>query len=1141
MRPTNGDDTKLYARCGRQLYARHLYCLMMALLPEPSGTADVVMHDGQGDATDSNDSETNNNSQTDRQEETARAIAQWAINVVDFRDPDSIMTPFEYDVNPFDADGWDIDIDGLLHTNEVTLTTAPDRRVVWGCERPELLITETLAMHDVRTEDLPAGNGRVGEQTDPAEPLEQDYDQRLRPRGYFFAELFNPNFNFSSNPSVQLDATDAMSGTSPVWRMVVTEGRSSEPDEEEIDTSLLQPEIVVTPNSGLYTSEYLSPYTLKRSTSFTVKLNTQVAAGEVVIITITSDDTTEGVISSPTPAELRFDSSNWDQPETVVVTGVDDADNDPLYDGDVPYTVTLQIDSGRTTSSFYQGLDPSIQQVHLVNWDNDDMDHVKAADRPDILRSIYFTKTGGPADGEVFHRHPEFAGTSNLSLSGGAYAVIGPSGQEIELDDSDPNNLQPQRRTVTSGTAEHRLFTSFFGRRTDAMEVMNGGTGLNYDTTRRIVFENPWDDNGNAASTPSDPVGIFQNNNPSCELPDSENLRQLAVVIGDQQWPDETADPVIPRWLNISEPTDDPNYDANFDPTLADYEGAYVDASGEALDTPFELEGGIPAQIGTYWAFRNVHLQRLANPLRPYDATTNPYITVDTASVPLHVFNGVSNPADLESDGGTPPTFDPIDQPGKFYAVQRGDRDDDEESQVAASAWPEERTLWIKEHEGNLHDKYASGLIANHYFDTQLTHSLGHLNDDWDRITPSDITTFNINSSYLGAPRSFKRSTLESIPGYPPAWLAWNNWAYSSPLDLMLVPRSRSSRLLFWDHSVDFATKGFYNEQEPRYGHLLNFFHTRKTDPSNTSESAPPMLHRLFEYVEIPSPYLGTRKWYDPEVFSEANPRTGWSPPLSQYTTETAAHDLRPPFNSLSRFRDPGRININTIFDNDIWGAINKGYPAANSTSFANAVWLSRQGYGTATTDLLQLSANYPSRFANPFRSKYLTGTLFVDPMPKDQTPLDSQTGEPTTSNLRKDSVESTLLRSYPTNPSAPLFAYNPYPLTPPNQRLTECYKGPFRNPVFRYEGLKRLPNLLTTRSNVFALWITIGYFEVTPGTITPAVPDGYRLEREIGAQTGEIRRHRAFYLIDRSIPVGFEPGQNYNVDRAVLVRRFIE
>ena len=39
---------------------------------------------------------------------TCRMIAQWAINCVDMRDSDVIMTPFEYDENPWDGWGvWD--------------------------------------------------------------------------------------------------------------------------------------------------------------------------------------------------------------------------------------------------------------------------------------------------------------------------------------------------------------------------------------------------------------------------------------------------------------------------------------------------------------------------------------------------------------------------------------------------------------------------------------------------------------------------------------------------------------------------------------------------------------------------------------------------------------------------------------------------------------------------------------------------------------------------------------------------------------------------------------------------------------------------------------------------------------------------
>ena len=51
----------------------------------------------------------------------------------------------------------------------------------------------------------------------------------------------------------------------------------------------------------------------------------------------------------------------------------------------------------------------------------------------------------------------------------------------------------------------------------------------------------------------------------------------------------------------------------------------------------------------------------------------------------------------------------------------------------------------------------------------------------------------------------------------------------------------------------------------------------------------------------------------------------------------------------------------------------------------------------------------------------------------------------------------------------------------------------------------------------------------------------GYSFGREIGADTGDIRRHRAFYIIDRSIPVGFIPGEDFNTEKAILLKRYIE
>ncbi|MFM9115199.1 MAG: hypothetical protein ACKOU6_03460 [Planctomycetota bacterium] len=69
-----------------------------------------------------------------------------------------------------------------------------------------------------------------------------------------------------------------------------------------------------------------------------------------------------------------------------------------------------------------------------------------------------------------------------------------------------------------------------------------------------------------------------------------------------------------------------------------------------------------------------------------------------------------------------------------------------------------------------------------------------------------------------------------------------------------------------------------------------------------------------------------------------------------------------------------------------------------------------------------------------------------------------------------------------------------------------------------------------------------MGYFEVEPhGAVDAGHPDGMRLGREIGLDMGTAERHRAFYLIDRSVPVGFQQGFDHNVDRAIMVRRFLE
>ena len=164
----------------------------------------------------------------------------------------------------------------------------------------------------------------------------------------------------------------------------------------------------------------------------------------------------------------------------------------------------------------------------------------------------------------------------------------------------------------------------------------------------------------------------------------------------------------------------------------------------------------------------------------------------------------------------------------------------------------------------------------------------------------------------------------------------------------------------------------------------------------------------------------------------------------------------------------------------------------------------------------------FPTYFGNPFRSAS-AGQL-----------LDGPKLNPNL--MKRPDVEGTLLRS---NAVAAGAAPSGTPLFGAQSNLDHVDTS--RNPYFRYQGLQRLGNLVTTRSNVYAVWITVGKFEVESIAPNAVHPDGYRLTAELGIDTGDVQRHRAFYMIDRTIPVAFEPGVNHNVDDCVLLRRYIE
>jgi hypothetical protein len=110
--------------------------------------------------------------------------------------------------------------------------------------------------------------------------------------------------------------------------------------------------ITVTPVNGLTTTE------VGRNATFTVVLDSQ--PRDLVTVNLASDNPAEGTVSTPT---LNFNAENWDTPQTVTVTGV----NDDIADGNISYNIIL--DAAMSNDPNYNGVNPA--DVSVINADNE--------------------------------------------------------------------------------------------------------------------------------------------------------------------------------------------------------------------------------------------------------------------------------------------------------------------------------------------------------------------------------------------------------------------------------------------------------------------------------------------------------------------------------------------------------------------------------------------------------------------------------------------------------------------------------------------------------------------------------------------------------------------------------------------------
>ncbi|NJR25623.1 MAG: hypothetical protein HC786_27535 [Richelia sp. CSU_2_1] len=112
------------------------------------------------------------------------------------------------------------------------------------------------------------------------------------------------------------------------------------------------PGIIINPTSGLVTTE------TGGTDKFTIKLQSQPTAN--VQIDLRSSNDAEGIIS---PKTVTFNSTNWNQPQTITVTGIDDR----ISDGNKNYTIFTY--SAISTDRDYSGLNAA--DITVTNRDNE--------------------------------------------------------------------------------------------------------------------------------------------------------------------------------------------------------------------------------------------------------------------------------------------------------------------------------------------------------------------------------------------------------------------------------------------------------------------------------------------------------------------------------------------------------------------------------------------------------------------------------------------------------------------------------------------------------------------------------------------------------------------------------------------------
>jgi hypothetical protein len=1092
-------------------FARHLYCLAQLIVPRT-----YALPGQQGQTLGS----------PEFASRRARILAQWAVNVIDFRDGDPIMSRFEYDEMPFGRPGTPFNVVG---TNPGTVAEGrepgwnpQDGNVVWGMEFPEVLLSEVVSFHDLRVRDTDVDTS--GEDMDPAGPMpDTDFDQYRIPEGSTFFELFCPRTTedtangtlpndwvansvssllYTLNggvPELNLSAVTP-TNNDPVFRIGISapyaDGQSvagilnrDGPDGEETSATTYQvqrpaqsnvnglaPKLAGTPAGGIEDTEF----------------------DRVVIFTAA---TPTAMNDLPMPFDdrriFRRRAGNF----TIEGGGY-------MVVGPRPITYLGSQDTAGATPNEHN---PSPQRIVLDS---------------SVAESV---ATYGFDDVTTFQEVLASAGARGLNA-----AAKQPRVMIVGADTPNPGIWRANKPFVGINISEPLSNTAdYYPRPTHEVDSSNTGGPPAYpgygDGDPNLLPDGYRDFAG--AGTGNLPDEPFDATNPNLIVTHGADP-EVGIQVG-------TRLNVRTAYLQrLADPTQDFNADTN----------PYITIDWMGMDlSVFSGEDDAARNAANQFAFQtryrdgasidDAHDQSDSMTL----AAPPPINTAD----PLHraaetgfSFMSASTARMYQSVAYTGPnTWDGNTASPSFFSIRLG------ATETNPDIFPSSSLGFLNVGRPIADDATA---VANN--EQNATEGFGF---------PLQLVDPQY-AGFIGAPRQKIAS------------LYWFNRPFANGFELMMVPHTGPGELSR-QFTINKAISPYSADTDnlsDGFGYLLNYFDSSqmKSTSSATATNNEPFWMRpasptqpdiggdfnvLLDLVDTPVLYMDSAIHYAPDTY-RLPPNIGTP---SRAIRATMLDDMRDTFvgNQLS-YRTPGKLNLNTISDGAVWKGLEYNYLKNNgdrdpftASAFENVPGLGffndndatnvntfadfRRGYTTnGNTDSSQFVTNplqknpnlsfvAPSQFMGVFRSGIganITPQVMRNPY-----------------SMR--SVNSGLLRQ-----GDPNIASNAPPLIR-SQNLDPANFGGINDrdtnhgqvqPYEAYRRLMRLPNLTSQQSNVFEVRVTIGLFEYDAAT---------GIGREHLDSNGQPQRHQAIYFIDRSIPVAFVPGEDINTANAIVYRRHLD